>query len=75
VRPTQSPSKKDYWTFAPLEEGDKWRNASAQRENIMSCVGAARQPSAPHVSHAEIGGWQVFFRFKIRDRHARPDCV
>jgi hypothetical protein len=23
VRPTQSPSKRDYWAFAPLEEGDR----------------------------------------------------
>ena len=34
------------------------RNANAQLENIMIRVGALQQPPAPHVSHAEIGGWQ-----------------
>jgi hypothetical protein len=34
------------------------RNANAQRENIMIRVNAPQQPSMPHVSHAETGGWQ-----------------
>jgi hypothetical protein len=32
------------------------RNANTQRENTMTPVDAMRQPFAPHVSHAEIGG-------------------
>jgi hypothetical protein len=34
------------------------RNANTQLENIMIRVGAVQQPPGPHVSHAEIGGWQ-----------------
>ena len=37
--------------------GGQMRNANAQRTNTMVCVGAFQQPSAPHVSHAEIAGW------------------
>ncbi len=33
------------------------RNANSQLANTMSLVRAAYQPSAPHVSHAEIGGY------------------
>jgi hypothetical protein len=32
------------------------RNANAQCGHIMSLVRALRQPSTPHVSHAEIAG-------------------
>jgi hypothetical protein len=34
------------------------RNANAQCTNTMIRVGAMRQPPAPHVSHAETGGWR-----------------
>ncbi len=37
--------------------GGQMRNANAQRRNTMVRVGALQQPSAPHVSHAEIAGW------------------
>ena len=33
------------------------RNANAQRKSSMIRVYALQQPSAPHVSHAEIGGY------------------
>ena len=33
------------------------RNANAQGQNIMSRVTALQQPSGPHVSHAETGGF------------------
>ncbi len=32
------------------------RNTNAQHKNTMIPVGDLRQPFAPHVSHAEIGG-------------------
>src|SRR6202035_4810632 len=57
VRPTQSPSKRDYRVLASLEEGD-----NAQREisvsETMIRAGALQQAPKPHVSHAETG---VFF--------------
>jgi hypothetical protein len=34
------------------------RNANAQRGNSMVRVSVLQQPPGPHVSHAEIGGWQ-----------------
>ena len=36
------------------------RNANAQRANIMIRLSALQQAPAPHVSHAEIGGWPYF---------------
>ena len=33
------------------------RDATAQRENTMIPNGALHQPSEPHVSHAETGGF------------------
>jgi hypothetical protein len=44
-------------SFRATGGGGQRRNANAQRENIMVCIGAARQPPAPHVSHAGIAGW------------------
>jgi hypothetical protein len=42
------------------------RNANAQRENIMSRLGALHQPQKPHVSHAETGGAGGATRRKTR---------
>jgi hypothetical protein len=35
------------------------RDANAQRTHSIVCVSAARQPSEPHVSHAETDGCNV----------------
>jgi hypothetical protein len=34
------------------------RDANAQRTNTMIPIGATHQPSEPHVSHAETGGYK-----------------
>jgi hypothetical protein len=34
------------------------RDANAQRVNTMIPIGALHQPSEPHVSHAETGGYK-----------------
>ena len=35
------------------------RNANSQRADTMIPVGALQQPSSPHVSHAETGGYKT----------------
>ncbi len=45
-------------SFRATGGGGQMRNANAQRDNTMIRVGALRQPPAPHVSHAESGGWR-----------------
>src|SRR5712672_2763707 len=45
-------------SFRATGGGGQMRNANAQRRNTMIRVGALRQPPAPHVSHAESGGWR-----------------
>ena len=45
-------------SFRATGGGGTIRNANAQRPNTMIRVGALRQPRAPHVSHAETGGWR-----------------
>jgi hypothetical protein len=57
-------------SFRAAGGGGQMRNVNAQRESIMSCVGAVRQPSTPHVSHAETGGGQVF-----PIQNSRPSCA
>jgi hypothetical protein len=42
-------------SFRATGGGGHMRNATAQRERTMIPNGALQQPSAPHVSHAEIG--------------------
>jgi hypothetical protein len=42
-------------SFRATGGGGHMRNAKAQRESIMICVGTLQQPPGPHVSHAETG--------------------
>jgi hypothetical protein len=44
-------------SFRATGGGGHMRNANAQRTNSMIRVYTLHQPSTPHVSHAEIGGW------------------
>jgi len=44
-------------SFRATGGGGHMRNANAQRRSSMIRVYALQQPSAPHVSHAEIGGY------------------
>jgi hypothetical protein len=44
-------------SFRATGGGGHMRNANAQRKSSMIRVYALQQPSAPHVSHAEIGGY------------------
>ncbi len=45
-------------SFRATGGGGQMRNANAQCANTMIRAGALRQPPAPHVSHAETGGWR-----------------
>jgi hypothetical protein len=44
-------------SFRATGGGGHMRNANAQRASSMIRVYAFQQPSTPHVSHAEIGGY------------------